>query len=115
MDNRFNIEVEDYRIYFVVGAVSMMLWIILPVLQGFLSGDSLVASNAWLKIGGQLILAGIGLSIIPLRFRFAFLVVFAIYLTDFSQGVLAFRCELADQRFVFDLGDMPTCLFSNAI
>lgn len=115
MTKRFDIELEDYRLYFVIGALSMFLWITLPLAQGMLSSDLLVGSNAWFKVGGQLIFAGIGLAVLPCSFRFPFLVVFAIYLTDFSQDVLNAQCQLAEARFTFNVGEMPTCLFHRAI
>lgn len=110
MPTRINFEIEDFRIYFVSGSACLVLWILIPHFSVWFSSETLVSLNAWLRVGGQLTLAGCLLPFIPKRLKFPFVLVFAGYLTSFAKDVFAVQCDLAVARFIFKLGEHPSCL-----
>lgn len=115
MFRRYELDIEDFRIYFCAGAAFLILWVVLPLFQGFLPSDFLVSLNAWCRIGGQLLIPGVVLAFTPVRLRFLFLLVFAAYISTFATDVFAAQCSLANARFDFGIGRMPECLFVFAI
>lgn len=112
---KFDAHIEDFRIYFSIGAACICVWILLPLLKPLISADILVALNLWSQVGGQLIIAGTLLPGIPQQLRFLFVLAFAWYFVSFLANSVALHCLLAVDRFQFLMGEMPSCLFSNAI
>lgn len=107
--------IEDYRIYLVIGGISIFCWIVLPVFSTIFAADVLVQLNSGLQITGQVLLLGLILPFIQDRFRFFILLVFSAYLTSVAGDILQLQCEIAVQRFHFAWGDNPSCTFSSAI
>ena len=113
--SKFDTYIEDFRIYFSIGASCACVWILLPALRSVISADALVALNLWSQVGGQLIIAGVLLPGIPRSLRFLFVLAFTWYFISFLGSSLDLECSLAMDRFKFSPGEMPSCLFSKAI
>lgn len=113
--SKFDVHIEDFRIYFFIGSVCVCVWILLPTLRFWVSADVLVTLNLLSQVGGQLIIAGTLLPGIPKRLRFIFVLAFTWYFISFLGGSVELQCSLAMERFQFLVGEMPSCLFSSAI
>lgn len=113
--SKFDEYIEDFRIYFSIGAACVFVWILLPALKTALPTDALVTLNLWSHVIGQLIIAGVLLPGVPKSLRFIFVLVFTWYFISFLGNSLDLECSMAVDRFQFSPGEMPSCLFSNAI
>lgn len=113
--SKFDEYIEDFRIYFSIGAACACVWILLPALKPVLPTDALVTLNLWSQVVGQLIIAGVLLPGVPKNLRFIFVVAFIWYFISFMSNSLDLECSMAMDRFQFSPGEMPSCLFSEAI
>lgn len=113
--SKFDEYIEDFRIYFSIGAAFSCVWILLPALKPVLPTDALVTLNLWSQVVGQLIIAGVLLPGIPKSLRFIFILAFTWYFISFLGNSLDLECSIAMDRFQFAPGEMPSCLFSEAI
>lgn len=110
-----NFEIEDYRLYLVIGAVGAFSWCSLPLLVGTLNSDALVTANQISRVAGQLLLLAVALPLIPERFRFVVILLSAMCLSLQWDDYSASRCDMALERFHFQAGDYPTCARQYAI